>query len=221
MDVLVAFLTWYIVIQLASAAVLPLAVRFFAQLPDRGYAFAKILGPFLVGVTLWLGTSYGLLRNEAGGAWLALAIVAGLSDGFGGWGIASRWATEMSLARRRATIGVEALFLAAFVVWTWVRIHDPAAETIPRQPMDLHVHERIWASPVFPPRDAWPSGYPISYYYLGYWLLTTLGHLANCRRQPYHRTGVVWYGLLLTGSFGVAYNLTALADADQTGPAGR
>jgi len=218
-DVLVAFLTWYIVIQLASAAVLPLAVRFFAQLPDRGYAFAKILGPFLAGVTLWLGTSYGLLRNEAGGAWLALAIVAGLSYGFGGWGIASRWAKEMSLARRRAAIGVEALFLAAFVVWTWVRIHDPAANHT-EQPMDLMFMNSIWASPVFPPRDAWLSGYPISYYYLGYWLLTTIGRLANVPPATAFTIGQAsWYGLLLTGSFGVAYNLTALACEDQAGRA--
>ncbi len=218
MDIFVAFVTWYIVIQLTSAAVLPLAVRYFAQLPDRGYALAKILGPFLAGVTLWLGTSYGLLRNEAGGAWLALAVVAGLSYGFGGWQSLVRWAKDMSLARRRAAIGAEALFLAAFAVWTWVRIHDPAANHT-EQPMDLMFMNSLWASPVFPPRDAWLSGYPISYYYLGYWLLTTLGHLANVPPATAYTIGQAsWYGLLLTGSFGVAYNLAALAGADQTGP---
>ena len=103
--------------------------------------------------------------------------------------------------------------------WTWVRIHDPAANHT-EQPMDLMFMNSIWASPVFPPRDAWLSGYPISYYYLGYWLLTTLGHLANVPPATAFTIGQAsWYGLLLTGSFGVAYNLTALADADQTGPA--
>ena len=74
------FLVWYLVVQLISLAALPLALRLFANLPDRGYAFAKSLGILLVGVVLWLGTSYGVLRNETGGAWLALALVAVLAS---------------------------------------------------------------------------------------------------------------------------------------------
>jgi len=218
-SIFVAFLTWYFIVQLASAAALPLTLRFFRNLPDRGYVFTKILGPFLIGVTLWLGTSYGLLRNEAGGAWISLGIVAGVSYGFGGYRLAVNWVQEMSLSRRRAMIGVEALFVAAFAVWTWVRVNDPAANHT-EQPMDLMFMNSIWVSPVFPPRDAWLAGYPISYYYLGYWLLTTLGRLANMPPALAYTIGQAsWYGLLLTGSFGVVYNLAALDGTDQTSAA--
>ena len=71
-ELLVPFLSWYLVIQLLSLAVLPLCVRLFADLPDRGYVFAKMLGILLVSVTFWLGVAYGLLSNDVGGAWLAL-----------------------------------------------------------------------------------------------------------------------------------------------------
>lgn len=221
MTVLAAFLTWYLTIQLTSVAALPLVLRFFAGLPDRGYVFAKILGPFLVGVTLWLGTSYGLLRNEAGGAWLALGVVAGLTYGFGGFRLLVKWTAQpggLPMRNRwRYVAGVEVLFLVAFAIWTWVRINDPAANHT-EQPMDLMFMNSIWNSPTFPPRDAWLAGYPISYYYLGYWLLTTLGHLSSMPPAVAYNLGQAsWYGLLLTGSFGVVYNLAALHGADCTG----
>ena len=64
-------LVFYFVVQLVSLSVLPLTFRFFAQFQDRGYSLNKALGILLASLLFWLGTSYGLLRNEGGGAWLA------------------------------------------------------------------------------------------------------------------------------------------------------
>ena len=52
---LTQFFSWYLAVQLVSLAALPLTLTTFANLPDRGYAFSKSLGIFLVGFTLWLG----------------------------------------------------------------------------------------------------------------------------------------------------------------------
>ena len=71
-EIVVAFLGWYAVTQVVSAAATPLALtlRNFGALPDRGYASSqRVLGILLVSLLLWLGTSYGLLRNTSGGAW--------------------------------------------------------------------------------------------------------------------------------------------------------
>lgn len=73
------FLSWYLVMQLISLAVLPLALRLFANLPDRGYVFGKSLGILLVGFLFWWGYSFGLLSNNTGGAWLSVIIVAVIS----------------------------------------------------------------------------------------------------------------------------------------------
>ncbi len=217
------FLIWYLIVQLISLASLPLALRLFVNLPDRGYAFAKSLGILLVGVILWLGTSYGVLRNEAGGAWLALALVAVLSVAVGRDEIARLWRErQLPFAGGwRYLLGVEALFLVAFVLWTLVRAYDPGINHT-EQPMDLMFMNGIWTSPTFPPRDPWLAGYAISYYYFGYWLLITLTHLTGQVPEVAYNLGqACWFGLLLLGSFGVGYNLLMADGGQRTADGGR
>ncbi|MBX3053711.1 MAG: hypothetical protein KF753_19690 [Caldilineaceae bacterium] len=212
------FLGWYLIVQLISLAALPLALRLFANLPDRGYVFAKSLGILLVGGLLWLGTSYGLLRNEAGGAWLALGLLAALSYTAGWQQIRAIW-QERRLPFAggwRYLLGAETLFLAAFLLWTFVRAYDPGINHT-EQPMDLMFMTGIWTSPTFPPRDPWLAGYAISYYYFGYWLLTTLTHLTGQTPEIAYNLGqACWFGLLLLGSFGIGYNLLAAGDGRPT-----
>ena len=205
-SIITAFFLWYLVVQLISLAVLPLAFRLFPALADRGYGFAKALGMLLVGLVLWLGTSYGVLRNDLGGAWLALLLVAGLSVA-AAWPMRSDWRNR--LPDWRAVVWVEVVFLLSFAAWTWVRAHDPAINHT-EQPMDLMFMSGIWTSPTFPPRDPWLAGYAISYYYLGYWLLMTVARLAGQAPEVAYNLGqACWFGLLMVGSFGVGYNLMA------------
>ena len=227
------FLAVYLVVQLMALAALPLAMRFFAALPDRGYAFARLLGILLTGYLFWLGYSFGLLRNEMGGAWLAFVLVAVLSavawwrlaageqaapPGDGAASVAPADAAEGApvaasrpaiLPSWRYILIFELLFVLAFAAWAWVRAHDPAADHT-EQPMDLMFMNSIRGSVTYPPQDAWLAGYPISYYYFGYWLLNMVGLMAG---QPpaiaYNLGQAAWYGLLLSGAFGLAYNLLA------------
>ncbi|MEZ4711925.1 MAG: DUF2298 domain-containing protein [Caldilineaceae bacterium] len=205
------FLAWYFVVQLIALISLPMTLRLFENLPDRGYAFAKSMGIFAVGILLWLGYSYGLLRNEVGGAWLAFLITGALSVIMG-------WPLIGDMLRRRRTSNiqwpyvllVELLFLLAFAGWAYVRAHDPAINHT-EQPMDLMFMNGIWSSPTYPPRDPWLAGYTISYYYLGYWFLVVLGKMSGLMPETAYNVGqACWLGLLLIGSFGVAANLLAL-----------
>jgi YYY domain-containing protein len=104
-------------------------------------------------------------------------------------------------------LGVEVLFLLAFAAWATVRAYDPAANHT-EKPMDLMFMNSIWVSPTYPPHDAWLGGYAISYYYFGYWLLTTLGRLSGLPPEIAYNVGqACWLGLLLIGCVGVVYNL--------------
>ncbi len=222
-EVVLLFLLWYLVTQLISVAALPMTLRYFRNLPDRGYAFARILGILLVSLLLWLGTSYGLLRNTTWGAWLSLFLVVLLSL----W-IAMRRREEgesdlhfspRSIFRyipsRPYLLTVELLFLLAFAAWTWVRAHDPAINHT-EQPMDLMFMNGIWSSPTFLPRDPWLAGYAISYYYFGYWMLTTLARFVGQPPEIAYNLGqACWFGLLITGSFGIGYNLLRLRTREQ------
>ncbi|MCC6166835.1 MAG: hypothetical protein IT329_06360 [Caldilineaceae bacterium] len=196
--------------QVVTLAALPLTLRLFDELPDRGYALAKTSAVVVTGVLFWLGYSVGLLRNEVGAAWLAVALVAGASYALGRNALRRYWREVRVAGNWRVIIAVEALFLAGFVLWAVVRAYDPAANHT-EKPMDLMFMNSIWAGTTFPPQDAWFAGYPISYYYLGYWLLTALGRLAG---QPpaiaYNVGQAAWFGLLLIGCFGVVTNLLAL-----------
>jgi YYY domain-containing protein len=202
-------LIWYAAIQLVGLAALPLLLRLCRALPDRGIAMAKATGILLTGVILWLGASYGLLRNDAGGAWLALGAL-GLGAWIVGWDdVGALWRTVRNGRTWRYVLAGEILFAVAFVAWAFVRAHDPAADHT-EQPMDLMFMNSIWASPTYPPQDAWLAGYPISYYYLGYWLLTTLGHITAQPPEVVYTVGQAsWLGLLVLGSFGVGANLLA------------
>lgn len=202
------FFSWYLALQLISIATLPLTVALFVNLPDRGYAFHKSVGILAVGFLFWLGYSYGLLRNETGGAWLALVLVA-----IGSWVIGRKVIMqlrqgEFSLSLRYL-LGVELIFLAFFALWAVVRAYDPAVNHT-EEPMDLMFMNSIWVSATYPPQDAWLGGYAISYYYFGYWLLTTIGRLAGQPPEIAYTLGQAsWYGLLWIGCFGLGYNLLA------------
>ena len=66
----------------------------------------------------------------------------------------------------------------------------------------------IGASSVFPPGDAWMAGFPISYYYFGYWLQVFVGKLAGVPPTLVYNLGLAsLFSLLCTGCFGVGYNL--------------
>ena len=74
-----AALRWWAVLLLLGTAVTPLAFYLFKRLPDRGYAFVKMLALLLVSYLFWLLSSLGFLQNNLGGILLAVALVVGLS----------------------------------------------------------------------------------------------------------------------------------------------
>jgi YYY domain-containing protein len=200
-------LAWYVTVQMVMLAALPLTLRVLRALPDRGYSFAKICGILLVGVVLWLGVSYGLLRNERGGAWLALLGVGVFSWLVGYADLVGWWRALRNEGLWRAVLTSEVIFAVAFVAWAVVRAYDPRVDHT-EQPMDLMFMNSIWTSATFPPQDAWLAGYGISYYYLGYWLLTSLARLAATPPALAYNLGqAIWYGYLWVGCFGVVMNL--------------
>jgi len=214
MNNILAFISWYGVVQLLGIITFPLCWRIFANLPDRGYAFAKSLGILLAGFILWFGTSYEVLRNDTFVAWMALALLAVISFTLGlqvfrperpNLYLLCLWVRS----KKSLIWACEFLFLLGLVSWTIVRAHDPAVDHT-EQPMDLMFLNGVWASPNYPPHDPWLSGYAISYYYFGYWLLAFIGRLAHQPPEISYNIGqACWFGLLLLGTFGIGYNLLA------------
>jgi YYY domain-containing protein len=201
---------WYLAVQLLGLLAFRISARHTCALPDKGYAASKCLGVLLCGYLLWIGTSLGLLRNEAGGALLVVAAMAGaaVAERRRSRGSAQAFATTPPM---HVVVVTEVLFLAAFAGWCAVRYLDPAVDHT-EQPMDLMLLTAVANAPTYPVQDPWLANYPVGYYYLGYWFMATIGHLAGVPASLTYNVGqAAWLGLLATTSFGVGFNLTALS----------
>jgi YYY domain-containing protein len=209
---LIYVLIWWLVMQFIGALALPVSMRLFRWLPDRGYAFSKALGLLLSSYFLWVGASLGLLQNDTGGILFSLLLVAGLSA----WSLwrGQGWSDLKHFLRtnRRLVIGVELLFLLAFVLWTVLRAYaaykiEPAGG---EKFMEIAFLNAILRSPQFPPHDPWLSGFAISYYYFGYVMMALLTRLSGVPATiGFELYDALLFALTAIGAFGVAYNLVA------------
>lgn len=204
-----AALAWYVAVQFLGLLAYLSIGPYARHLPAAGYTFSKTLGVFTLGYLLWIGTSLGVLRNEPGGVLLVLL----------GFLVLAAAAVHRNRGRGampplHVVASTELVFLVTFVTWALVRFAAPAVRHT-EQPMDLMMLTAVSASPTFPPADPWLSGYPISYYYLGYWMLSAIGLLAGTPPAVSYNLGqACWFALLTTTVFGIGYSLTSSVVAD-------
>ena len=214
--IMLATVSWWLVLQLFTLAALPLAWRLFARLPGRGYPLAKAFGLLLVAYILWLGATLHVLPNTFGGAVVALIVVAGASWWLGrdGWQRDADGVRPLAAwlkANRGLVLTTEFLFLGVLVGWAAFRAYNPDIAGT-EKPMEFAFVNGILRSPLFPPQDPWLSGYGISYYYFGYVMLAALVNLTGVDPAVAFNLGVaLWYALVMIGAFGVVYDLVRLA----------
>ena len=215
---------WWLLIELIGIAVMPVAFRFFRNLPDRGYAFIKPLGLLLIAYPFWLLTTLGFLTNTRGAIVVVMIAVAAAS-----WWISSR---QSPVASRQSTIdddatrktqndspiiwlkqnvsivlATELVFTVAFAAWVVVRAYMPEI-TATEKPMEFAFLNGVLQSDHFPPLDPWLSGYGISYYYFGYIIIAMLTMLSGVASSVAFNLAIAtMFALGATGAFGLVYNL--------------
>lgn len=207
-------LIWWLLLELIGIAVLPLAFRFFRQLPDRGYAFIKPLGLLLIAYPFWLLTTFGFLTNTRGNiAFVALGVTA-LS-----WWLAARPRTndefpsffEWLRANKSLILTTELVFTLAFLAWVIVRAYMPEI-TATEKPMEFAFLNGVLQSERFPPIDPWLAGYGISYYYFGYLIIGMLTMLSGIPSSiTFNLAIATLFALGATGTLGLAFNLIRLS----------
>ncbi len=204
-DILAAF-RWWLALMLIGSTAVPLTWYLLQRLPDKGYAFTKMVGLLIVSYIFWLSGSLGFTANNPGGIILALILLATLSYGAGrrqpGWRI---WIRQ----NWRYVLVTELVFAFVFALWVWVRAQNPAI-TATEKPMEFAFLNAIGRSPAFPPHDPWLSGFGISYYYFGYVMTSLLGRLAAVAEPVAFNLGIAWLVAgTAVGAFGLVYNLVA------------
>jgi len=170
---------WLVAIEVVSLAACPLAFAAFPYLRDRGYGFAKPLGLIVIGFLVWILSYAHILPNS--GWTYGLAVVA-MAAGAGAymWWKPRSLDTLLAFVRRewRAIVVGEALFLLFFVAFAVFRAYNPSISGT-EKPMDsLFLNASVFAAHA-PPEDPWLSGFPIAYYYFGYWMFGGLSQLSG------------------------------------------
>lgn len=206
-----AALRWWAAILILGIAATPLAFVLFQKLPDRGYAFVKMLGLLLVSYLFWIFGSLGFLTNNVGSLLVSLAALIGLSLWLYRYQ-RSKDSVQPSLAgwlqeHRSQIILTEIVFALLFFLWVWVRAQNPAIAAT-EKPMEFAFLNSAGRSPNFPPLDPWLSGFAISYYYFGYVMTSVIARLALVPEPLAFNLGIAWLlAATATGAFGVVYNL--------------
>ena len=200
-DILAA-LRWLLVLEIAGLVGIPLARCLFAHLPDRGHAFARPLALLLACYALWLLGIFGLLTVQATSLLFCLGLVLVLGLLLGG-------RLRVIAEEYRSALVVEAVFVVAFVLATFVRAHNPNIEAT-EKPMEFAFLNAILRNGTMPPHDPWLAGYALSYYYFGYLMLAALSRLAAVSAAQAFNLGIATlFALTVTGAFGIVRNLVA------------
>ncbi|MCA9933492.1 MAG: hypothetical protein H6662_10740 [Ardenticatenaceae bacterium] len=209
-DIFAAF-RWWAALMVLGTAVTPLTFTLFRKLPDRGYAFTKMVGLLLVSYLFWLLSSIGLLDNNLGGILVSVGLVTAVSKWV--YSLQRNKETERESllewlrSHRGQVILTEAVFLLIFVLWVWVRAHNPSILNT-EKPMDFAFLNGIGRSPTMPPLDPWLSGFAISYYYFGYVMTSVLARLTAVPTTIAFNLSLAWLiAGTATGAFGLIYNL--------------
>jgi YYY domain-containing protein len=162
-------LLWYLALQAAALAAVPMLWLLLPSLPDRGYALAKTAGLLGIGWGAWVMASLGLM--PFGPASIALVFAAALLVA-GTVTLRHGRALMTDLRQRwRWVVGAEALLLTGFGSMLWLRALNPDLWVPGRggeKPMELAMFIAILRTQWFPPHDPWFAGGVMHYYYLGY-----------------------------------------------------
>jgi len=198
-------LLWWLIIEAMGLIALPIALRLFRFLPDRGYAFARPLGLLLTSYIAWLLASFGILRNEAVTILFAMLLVAA----FSAYLYKQHAGDILAFLRqeKRLILTIELVFGISLAVWAWFRAYNPALDATER-PMDLAFLNAILRSERFPPNDPWLSGFALSYYYFGYLMMATLTKLSGIPAAiAFNLSIALLFALTMSGAFSLVYNM--------------
>lgn len=163
-------LVWYLLFLAFGIIGLPITNYIFKNWQDKGYAFAKYIGLFVVGIFWWLMSSLHILpfTPTVGYILFGIAILASLY-----------WLYRKGFKPTKYMLIEEGLFLLMFVFWAWVRSHNPRAEGTEKM-MNLAFMNSLNRTEYMPPQDMWfAGGGNINYYYIGHYLFVVLGKLGN------------------------------------------
>lgn len=208
---------WWLLFLLFSLVGLPFAFHLFPRLPDRGYAFGRLLTLLFLSYILWLLASARILPNSLTTLVLVLAALTAFSL-YLCWRQRHQMAAFLSREWPAITI-TEAIFAGAIFLWAVVRSYTPDL-IYGEKLMDFGFLNVTWRAPYFPPPDPWLSGHSVSYYYFGYVMMSSATKLTGVPPVIAYNVAIsLLFALVATGVYCLVSNLVRLRAPERPGRA--
>ena len=203
-----AVLVFYLFSCVLGWLVLPLVRLALPGLDDQGYPFAKLIGFLLLALfSFWLGSAGVLITKGTLVGVFGLIALLGLTAALLTRGV---FLSDVK-ANWRKYLLIEVVSLAAFGMFLWIRYQNPDLWHPWRggeKPMDFSYLNAIIKSSTFPAYDPWFAGGYINYYYYGQVIIAMpIKLLGVIPSTAYNIMLPLWYSLLISGAFGVGWNL--------------
>ena len=208
----IGVLLWLIAAQLLGLLALPIIFTVFRNLPDRGYAFAKLGGLLLVTWGVWLLSSARLIPFTVWSIVLMIGLLGLLSALC--WRLGAGQAIrDFYRERRSLVIFYETLFFVMFAGFLFIRMLNPDLwhpYNGGEKPMEFGFLNATLRSPWMPPADPFFSGGYINYYYHGMFIVGTLIKLIGVDPAIGFNLAIpLLYALTFTAGASVVYNVVA------------
>lgn len=198
----------WLLVEVLGVLCLPLSFTLLHNLPDRGWAFSKILSIVVVAFCIWFPLVCVPLLPYS--RWFIAGVMVLLSAG-GGYALWKMRQQFQCFVRRNRTyvVMVECVFTGMMALLGVLRSYNPNIQGF-EMFMDEGFVSAIMRSPHFPPNDMWLSGYSINYYYYTHYTIATLAKLLGQSPSIAFNTGIsLFFGLTAVNLFGVACNIVA------------
>ncbi len=201
---LINIFVWWALISIFGVIALPISIKVFNFLPDRGYGFSKPLGLLLVGLLTWLT---GFLHFSNLTILISITLVFWFSLWL--WMKAKEEIICLLVKQKRYILIIELFFVFLFILFAFFRMYNPDIAGSEKF-MEMAFLNAISRATSLPPYDPWMSGdFSISYYYFGYFLMAILLKLSQIAPAVgFNLSLAMLFALSGIGVFTMLYNLT-------------
>lgn len=203
-------LKWYATTTLITIAFAPLVLLIFQHVFDRGASVMRTSGMLLLIWPIWFLASIGdgVVPYVGITLWIAVAILAVAC-----WAIGMRAGILNRSSLKHIAIA-ESVHLMVFAAFLALRGFIPAVAgpniIDQEKPMDLMMLSSSMRATSMPPADAWLSGEPINYYYLGYAMWGGIGNMIGTTPGITYNLAVTSiFAMTVVAVFGTVANILA------------